>query len=169
LISSQITKISLDREQFDISSIKQSEDYKSLNDKAHQIIDFIISQQDVFKVDTESQTAEIRNMHVETNEMIIEQHDVTRIEIIEAIQVTEQHNEADQLATRQEIAQLKEAIKQLSEQMKQKDIELGEFLKAFRETRSQKKKVLQKRSNAVSATLLALEIMYRSLQGSQEC
>jgi uncharacterized protein (DUF3084 family) len=108
-------------------------------------------------------------MHTETSETIIEQHAVTRIEIIEAIQITEQSSEAAQQATQQEIIQLKEAIQQLSEQMKQKDAELREFLKAFRETRSHKKKALQERSNVVSATLLALELMYRSLQVCVEC
>jgi hypothetical protein len=106
-------------------------------------------------------------MHAETSEIIIEQHGVTRIEIIEAIQITEQSSEAAQQATQLEIIQLKAAIQQLSEQMKQKDAELREFLKAFRETQNQKKKkVLRERSNAVSATLLALEVMYRSLQVS---
>jgi hypothetical protein len=38
-------------------------------------------------------------MHVETNEKIVEQHGVTRIEIIEAIQITEQSGEAAQQAT----------------------------------------------------------------------
>jgi uncharacterized protein (DUF3084 family) len=101
-------------------------------------------------------------MHTETSETIIEQHAVTRIEIIEAIQITEQSSEAAQQATQQEIIQLKEAIQQ-------KDAELREFLKAFRETRSHKKKALQERSNVVSATLLALELMYRSLQVCVEC
>jgi hypothetical protein len=104
-------------------------------------------------------------MHAETSETIIEQHRVTRIEIIEAIQIIEQSSEAAQQATQQEIIQLKAAIQQLSEQIKQKDAELREFLKAFRETRSQKKKAaLREGTNAVSATLLALEVMYRSLQ-----
>jgi molecular chaperone GrpE (heat shock protein) len=96
---------------------------------------------------------------------VIEQHSVTRIEIIEAIQITGESSEAAQQATQQEISQLKVAIQQLSDQMQQKDTELRDLLKAFRETRSQKKrKVLQEMSNAVSATLLALEVMYRSLQ-----
>jgi uncharacterized protein (DUF3084 family) len=104
-------------------------------------------------------------MHTETNETVIEQHSVTRIEIIEAIQITGESSEAAQQATQQEISQLKVAIQQLSDQMQQKDTELRDLLKAFRETRSQKKrKVLQEMSNAVSATLLALEVMYRSLQ-----
>jgi hypothetical protein len=155
----------MQREQLDIATVKRSDDYKKLEDKTREILNLIINQHDVFNSDTQAQTAEIKAMHTETNETITEQHSMTRIEIIEAIQITEQSSEAAQQATQQEIAQLKAAIQQLSDQMKQKDAELREFLKAFRETRSQKKKkALQERSNAVSATLIALEIIYRSLQ-----
>jgi molecular chaperone GrpE (heat shock protein) len=129
------------------------------------MLNLIINQHDIFKNDTQAQTAEIKAMQTETNETIIELHGATRIEIIEAIQIAEHSNEAAQQATQQEITQLKEAIQQLSDQMKQKDAELKVFLKDFRETRSQKKKKkLQELSNAVSATLLALEVMYRTLQ-----
>jgi hypothetical protein len=76
-------------------------------------------------------------MHAETSETIVEQHWVTRIEIIEEIQITEQNSETAHQATQQEILELKAAIQQLSEQMEQKDAELKEFLKVFRDTKSE--------------------------------
>ena len=153
------------REQLQIATIKQSDDYNKLNDKTREILNLIVNQQDVFDGCTQAQTAEIKAMHTETNEMVIEQHSVTRIEIIEVIQIAGESGEAAQQATQQEISQLKVAIQQLSDQMQQKDAELRDLLKSFHKTRSQKKKkVLQEMSNAVSATLLALEVMYRSLQ-----
>lgn len=153
------------REQLQVATIKQSDDYNKLDDKTREIFNLIINQEDVFKGSTQTQTAEIKAMHTETNETVIDQHNVTRIEIIEAIQITGESSEAAQQATQQEISQLKVAIQQLSDQMQQKDAELRDLLKAFSETRSQKKKkVLQEMSNTVSATLLALEVMYRSLQ-----
>lgn len=135
-----------------------------MNDRSREILEHIISHQDVFKREIEAQTEEIRTIHVETNKTITEQHRATRVEIIEAITISEQRSEVEQQATRQEIAQLKQALDLLSEQIKQKDVELQEFLTAFRQTTSpKKKKALRERSNAVSATLLALEVIYRSL------
>lgn len=75
------------REQLQVATIKQSDDYNKLDDKTREIFNLIINQEDVFKGSTQTQTAEIKAMHTETNETVIDQHNVTRIEIIEAIQI----------------------------------------------------------------------------------
>lgn len=99
-------------------------------------------------------------MHVQTNETIAEQHGTTRLKIIEVIQVTEQNSEAVHSATQLEITNLIAAIQQLSDDIKLKDAELRDLLKAFCKTKSlKKKKKLQEQGNAISATLLALETM----------
>jgi predicted RNase H-like nuclease (RuvC/YqgF family) len=153
------------REHVNFSEIRQSESFQKLDEKSQRIVDLIVQQQDVFTNSIQKQTEEIKALHAESKATVIEQHTTTRVEIVQAIQVTKESSEADQVATRQEIANLKAAIKELSEQMKQKDAELSQFLKEFREARTEKKKkALQERSNAVSATLLALEMIYRSLQ-----
>ncbi|KAE8446593.1 hypothetical protein EG329_011786 [Mollisiaceae sp. DMI_Dod_QoI] len=152
------------REEFDVAALKQSIDHESLKANTQEIIDLIIKGEDICKSQIEDQTSEIRAMHAETNDVIVDQHDSTRIEIMEAIRVTKQHTEAEHDATRQDISQLKDAIAELSNQIKQKDNELKEILTDFQNTRSQaKKKKLQERGNAASAALLALEVMYRSL------
>lgn len=121
----------------------------------------------MFKRETEAQTSKIRSIHVETREIIVHRQTEPQTEIIEAIQVTEQHGDTEHEATRHEIAQLKDAIEELSKQMKQKDNELQEILTEFRNTRSpKKKKKLRERGNAISAALLAFEVMYRSLMVS---
>lgn len=128
-------------------------------------------------------------MHVERREAAAEQHNETRdiilqnqeqlfaeiskqevesrCEIIDAIDDVDEEVRAGFLDTQQEIIQLKGAIKQLQKQIQHGNEELANLLREFAETRStKKKKSLLERSNAVSATLLALEIMYRSLKVS---
>ena len=47
-----------------------------------------------------TQTAKLQTMHAEMNKVIIKQHGVTRIDIIEEIQITEQSIEASKLVSK---------------------------------------------------------------------
>lgn len=125
-------------------------------------IDLILKQEDVFKIQTASQTEEIRVMHGATNDAMVAQYDMTRSMVTSGIMAAAEQDLAAHEATQQEIASLKEAIKQLAEQMRQKDAELKEFIRIFCETRNAKKrKALRERTNALSAAYLALQMVYR--------
>jgi len=130
------------------------------------MVNLILNQDNVLDSQTETQTEGTRVMQSETNNAIVAQHEMTRSEIILGVRVAAEQDLAAHEATQQEIANLKEAIQQLSEQMKQKDAELREFLKAFSETRDSKKKALRERTNAISAAYYALETIYRALMVS---
>lgn len=88
----------------------------------------------------------------------------SEVEVVSVITVASQEEHEN---TRNQIEELKEALRILSEQMQSRDLELKELLKAFNNTRStNKRKELGERSNAVTAALFALETMYRSLRVS---
>jgi len=60
---------------------------------------------------------------------------------------------------------LEQAIAQIAQDMKQRDEELKELLKALICSHNKKeRKALQERSNAVTAALVALMTIYESLQ-----
>lgn len=113
------------------------------------------------------QAERAEKMHEMSSIKTKEQIKSTEAEVIETIEVVNQANQAEHENTRSEIAELKGALRLLSEQMKARDLELKELLSAYNRTRSTKKRQrLGERSNAVTAALLALETMYRSLQVS---
>jgi molybdopterin synthase catalytic subunit len=86
---------------------------------------------------------------------------------VEVIGVLSVSNQEEHEQTRSQIDELKEALRILKEQMDSRDQELKGLLKLFNSTRSTKeRKKLGERSNAVTAALLALESMYRSLRVS---
>jgi len=107
----------------------------------------------------------VREMQGRTDITVREEHATTRSEIVDEVHLANAHSREAQEIARQEIAQLQQALNQLSEEMRQRDAELKGLLTDFAKTGSSKKrKILQERSNAVSATLFALETVYRSLQ-----
>lgn len=202
------------REQVDLVSLRQSGRFKELNERSKEILDAMIDNQNIFKLLIESQTAEIQQMHEDTNERVVELHESTRSQIIQSLentsrksmdeheatrqdlqlhtytlgrlhaetnltvleqqeetrnhlQIMDQRSQNEHETTQREISQLKQALRQLREEMKKIDAGLKESLAAFNRQRSpRKRRRLQKLSNAASATLLALETLYRSIQVS---
>lgn len=88
-------------------------------------------------------------------------------QITEAVECSREENDMAHAGTQAQIADLKQAIKMLEDQIKEHTEVLKSTLAALNNTRGTKKrKALMERSNAVTAALLALETMYRSLQAS---
>lgn len=96
-----------------------------------------------------------------------EEHGQTRLAVVETVSTSDANNREEHEATRQQVKQLEDALTVLKVEIRRRDGELKEFLATFAQTRSPaKRRKLQERSNAVSAALLALETIYRSLKVS---
>ena len=115
----------------------------------------------------EQTRAEIRSCTEQIDATTSEHIVTSKVEVIEAIGVTNETNKLEHKGTQQQIAELQESLRILSQQMRDRDMELKELLVAYNRTRNKKKRQqLGERSNAVTAALLALETVYRSLQVS---
>jgi hypothetical protein len=128
-------------------------------------VDAIRSSQDVFTASLQTQTQSLKATVEESEMRLRDSHATARDEVIAAVDDTVQSNQLEHQATREEIAQIKVALQQLSEQMERKNDELRDVLSKFAAaTTTQKKKKFQDLSRAITLTLLALETMYRSLK-----
>ena len=77
------------------------------------------------------------------------------------IEVRAEEDERLHQQTQKYIADLQNQLSQLTEHIKERDCEFRATLEALKEATTEKKrKLLYERSNAVAATLLALQIMY---------
>jgi molecular chaperone GrpE (heat shock protein) len=86
------------------------------------------------------------------------------VAVIAKIEDAETTDHGEHETTRKEISELQEALRLLSEQMEASGEELKSLLHEFNHTTNEKKRRhLGQRSNAVTAALLALEIVYRSI------
>jgi len=103
-------------------------------------------------------TGELAEMHDQTNTAVGEEH--SRFEITDAVQTVDSHNREEHRLARQEMAQLKDGLKQLSEEIKIRDAVHRGLLFEFTKVSSPKKQMmLKERTNEVrvSATMFALE------------
>ncbi|KAE9368313.1 hypothetical protein N431DRAFT_346969 [Stipitochalara longipes BDJ] len=103
--------------------------------------------------------------HRETTEIILAKQDETHTEVIETLQSLDSSSRAEQGATRRELGELKKVMKQIEQDMKRRDNELKELLKALANAHNDLgRKALRERSNAVTVALVALMTIYETLQ-----
>jgi hypothetical protein len=89
----------------------------------------------------------------------------TELGIVDKVNATSEINQAEHSQTQTQIAQLQQALRELSEQMAMRNQELQDVLAAFQGTKNKTtKKKLYERSKLVTVALLALETMYRNLK-----
>jgi len=87
------------------------------------------------------------------------------VEVQGAISTNREQNTAHHTESQSQIADLKEIIKLMGIQMKDRDKELRELLSALNSTKAPKKRqLLCERSNAVTAALFGLQTTCQSLQ-----
>jgi hypothetical protein len=87
------------------------------------------------------------------------------IRLHEAIGSTDEASAIRHQQTQSQIAEIEQALSQLSQQMQAQEAALRALVTAMGQaTNSKKRTLLRERSNAVTAAILALETMYRSLQ-----
>ncbi|KAH7134172.1 hypothetical protein EDB81DRAFT_858821 [Dactylonectria macrodidyma] len=103
--------------------------------------------------------------HIDSNREVFHMVQLAEANLHETTEINAEANAIQHEQTQSQIAELKEALRQLSSQIKARDQELQDLLTAFTKSKSQKKrKLLRERSNAVSAALFALRTMHDSLQ-----
>lgn len=101
----------------------------------------------------------------ESGRITLQQVQSSELEILDRLNSTSELNQTQHLETRVQIAQLQQAIQDLSAQMEMRTRELKEVLAKFQSTSDKTaKKQLQERSKLVTVALLALETMYRNLK-----
>ena len=99
--------------------------------------------------------------HRETSQSI----QTAEIRLNEVVLNTDEASAIRDRQTQSQIAEVEEALRQLSQQMQAQEAALRVLVIAMGEATSKtKRKLLRERSNAVTAAILALETMYRSLQ-----
>lgn len=114
----------------------------------------------------EVEQAAIRNQ--ESNNATAQQIESIEVEIVNVVNTTSDINQAEHIQTQSQILELKQALRELSNQMALRNQELKEVLEAFQASKSKKsKKQLFERSKVVTAAIMALETMYRSLKVSK--
>lgn len=117
------------------------------------------------EIRSEGEWAKIRS---EESNAAAQRIESTGVEILHTIKITRDANQVEHGNTQSQIAELKAALGVLSEQMTLRNQELKDILAAFNESKNTKaKQQLSQRSNAVTAAILALETMYRSLKVSE--
>ncbi|OQV02262.1 hypothetical protein CLAIMM_07493 [Cladophialophora immunda] len=115
------------------------------------------------EIRSEGKQAEIRSQ--ESYNATAKRIESTELEIISSIEAAGDANQVEHANTQREIAKLKGALQALSEQIESRNQELKSLLSAFNLSKSKKKREqFSEWSNAVTAALLALETMYRSLK-----
>jgi hypothetical protein len=192
------------RSQIDTLEVSLHAHVKDSDEATKRIIDAIIKQRDIFETVSQAQGVEFLKLHQDTWVTIENQHVMTREEmklqterlgkiqstgnkktreqmtsigedIIGTMESMNKDIQAEHETTRSQITELKEALSQLSQQIKQRDRDLQDLLAAFNRTRSKKKrKQLKEQTDAITAALLALQTAYKSLQvcfrsGSRLC
>jgi hypothetical protein len=153
------------RGQIEALTLQQSNRFDTLDDLSKILAGAICSSQDVFTASLQTQTQSLKATVEESELHLRDDHATPRDEVIAAVSDTVQSNQLEHQATREEIAQTKVALQQLSEQIERKNDELRDVLSKFAAaTITQKKQRFQDLSRAITLTLLALETMYRSLK-----
>jgi hypothetical protein len=122
-----------------------------------------MDEHEAIRQDVQLHTYTLGRLQAETHVTVVEQHEETRTQI----QIVDQRNQDEHETTQREISQLRQATRQLLEEIRKVRAGHRELVEAFSRQHSPKKRRrLLKLSNAASATLLALEKLYRSLQVS---
>lgn len=102
-----------------------------------------------------------------SHETIVRSIQLSETAIISSVELGDQTNQAEHTQTQNQIAELKESIRILADQIEARDLELKQLLTAFNNTKNAtQRRKLGDQSNAVTAALLALEIMYSTLMVS---
>jgi len=105
-----------------------------------------------------------REVQERTNMTVRQEHATTRSGTVKEVQLANARNQMEHEITRQEIAQVKRAIDQLREEMKQRNSEWKALLLELTNPEtSRRKEELWERKNAVSVMLMALEAVHRIL------
>ncbi|KAF8253283.1 hypothetical protein K440DRAFT_657280 [Wilcoxina mikolae CBS 423.85] len=164
------------RGRIDLLSLQQSDRFDLLDENTKAVIDAVINSRDVFehflvvhveellKAQEQTETT-VRAMHKHTDIRLREEHDVTRTEILGEVQLAITENREAYKIHTQQIEHLQKGIYQLQEELRQRDAEYKALLTEFFKANSPKKrKSLQKRGNAVSATIFDLQTLNESLQ-----
>jgi hypothetical protein len=102
LVTVLLTRLKL-REQIDLVSLQQSDQFQHLNKRTREILDAAIDNRDIFKSFTDSHLTAIQQMHIDTNIRIIEQHNLTRSTIIEAVESTSRQSIEKHEVTRHDL------------------------------------------------------------------
>lgn len=118
------------------------------------------------EIRSEVQLAEIRFQ--ESSSATAQQIESTEVEIVNVINTTSEINQAEHSQTQRQIEELRQALQELTDQMASRNQELKELLETYQTTKSKKsKKQLFDRSKVLTAAIMALETMYRSLKVSK--
>lgn len=97
---------------------------------------------------------------------LAEEQAKTHVAVVNAVRVADNSQEEQKVILHQ-IFDVKKAMEQMQEQMTKKNDELKETILAHIHAHSPKKrKALKEKGNLISAALVALETVYRSLQVS---
>lgn len=97
---------------------------------------------------------------------LAEEQAKTHVAVVNAVRVADNNQEEQKIILHQ-IFDIKKAMEQMREEIRKKDDEFKETLLAYIRAHSPKKrKALKEKGNLISAALVALETVYRSLQVS---
>lgn len=97
---------------------------------------------------------------------LAEEQAKTHVAMVNAVRVAD-HNQEEQKVILHQIFDVKKAMEQMREEIRKKDDEFKDTLLAYIHAHSPKKrKALKEKGNLISAALVALETVYRSLQVS---
>jgi uncharacterized protein YtpQ (UPF0354 family) len=97
---------------------------------------------------------------------LAEEQTKTHVAVVNAVRVAD-NNQEEQKVILHQIFDVKKAMEQMREEFRRKDDELKEtILDYIRAHNPKKRKALKEKGNLISAALVALETVYRSLQVS---
>ncbi|KAI0546719.1 hypothetical protein F4679DRAFT_587244 [Xylaria curta] len=105
----------------------------------------------------------------DSNRLVADAVDLVEVHLQDTLELSSETNSIQHEQTQSQIASVKKALRQLSEQLQARDQELRDILAALDKSTSKKKrKLLRERSKAVTAAILALQTMYRNLREKLE-
>ncbi|TRX89943.1 hypothetical protein FHL15_009215 [Xylaria flabelliformis] len=118
----------------------------------------------VAQVNQEEHAKTRKEIQQEAERVTVSNRDSNRY-VVDAVGLSAEANSTMHEQTQSQIASVTEALRQLSEQLEARDRELRNLLTDLHKSTSNKKrKLLYERSNAVTAAILALQTMFRSLR-----
>ena len=153
------------RDEIDVGFTRQLDRFQDLDDHARNVFETLSAQNEsvLAALPTESSKSDER-IHA-TFDVIVAKQDETNTEVIETLQALDSTSRAEQVATRQELEQLKQALVQIRKDLIERDEEHQEILlELSRAYAGTERKRLQERSNAVAVAIYALVTIYEGLQ-----
>lgn len=145
--------------------MKETEAFRSLDEHAQAVLEAIEGNTSSTHELLQSERVRTEECYHRTVSTIITKQNETQLEITVALEALEESSRAEQEITRQELEQMKQAMLKIEQDMIHRDSELKGLLLALGQARNEREKEkLQEKSNAVTAAIYALVVVYQSLQ-----